>query len=394
MQGRSLYVLTALSAAALVLGVAFSAMSPDVPGVFRCGDFPGFYVLAEILSRGDPSRLYDMQLQGEIENQLWPACVHGGFFASLYPPFFAALLFPLSWFGPDLAGAIFRLINLLSLVGAIIVIRPLLASGRLEDRVRWLLISLLVLPLTMSLIGGQITGVVLLLLAGAARALDEKRDTLAGILCALLLIKPQYGVFALFFLACLRSWKGIRAAAVVAFIQYGVAAVMMGVRWPLTWLHELAAFGARNYVFNPTHQISLYGAVQGLLQTVPVNESLRSVLTFAAGILAVTALAIAMVAVVRGDASERGRLFLLVGPCIVLVSPQTLYYDLPIGLLALWPFVRLDDGRSRRHMLGLLLVIAVLTANFSFLPYPIFLPVTVLLFGLSIYGAQASRPAE
>jgi len=70
---------------ALVVAL-FAEKSPSA--AINRGDFPAFYTLARIASSSEPHRLYDLKLQTDVQNEVWPT-FEGGVLPAAYPAYVA-----------------------------------------------------------------------------------------------------------------------------------------------------------------------------------------------------------------------------------------------------------------------------------------------------------------
>lgn len=219
-------VLAFACATALLVALAWQA----VPAGKACPDFIQFWTAATLLAeRSDP---YDAEAQATVQGGLgWDQEKDGyGLYAFLpyyYPPWLGLAVVPMLPLGFGLAR-----VTWLVLGG-----QMLLASGwLLKDRV-----SALAPPLVLVVVAtfgfsikavamGQVAPLVLLLTALAWKLLAERRDGQAGLVLALLTIKPQLTVLLMLVLLGWSArqgrwavWKGF-AAGVAGLVAVSTAA--------------------------------------------------------------------------------------------------------------------------------------------------------------------------
>lgn len=199
-------------------------------------DFRAFYTAGWMVRHGESARLYDFDRQQKVQEllEIQPGAHNQqGVSAYLNPPHFAAAMAPLSALPYPIAFAVWSLATLAAFCAVILLLKPFLPS--LQDaRGRGLMaLAIGFMPIYFTLSGGQNTGFSLLLFTLIFLALERRRDTLAGLLVALGLLKPQLflGLLPLLFLAK-------RPRALFGF------AIGAG----LTWIWTTGACGAHSAV--------------------------------------------------------------------------------------------------------------------------------------------------
>lgn len=346
----------------ILAGIAISALvsynnDPHRSSMLRAGDFPGFYAPAVIIARGQTSRLYDPVLQRHIENEFWPEFFKGNYYMSVYPPYTMALLSPLGYLGPQAARNVFSIL----LLGAFVLSLFLLARHCRWSRRQAFIVAVLLLalaPLFYALIGGQNTAFSMLLYSGMlffSGAIQDKAsrryEFLTGLCAGLWLFKPQFGVFACAVVLFSLRPAMILGAALSGIAYYFLGALLLGFDWPQEWLSVLSWFSAENYLANQHNQISLAGFLEALARTCgfPAVSGLMG--------WGISALLFLLYLAHFGgkNGSDRWRAgLLLFGPVLVLLSPQTLFYDLGIAFVSVLVSLNLCH---RRQVVWLLSVI-------------------------------------
>lgn len=291
-------------------------------------DFAVFYAAGSIVERGNGQDIYDAirqeaeqtralggtrQAYGHFYNPPWVAAPYAILATLPYLPAFflamlamTALLIPTIWLLCGVSETVRR--------DPIVIGLALLAF--------W--------PLFWSLTDGQNTMLSLMCLAGACRALQRRREALAGIWLGCLLSKPQLVFLVLLLLAWQRRWRLIGFAAAVGVGLGLVGIALAGLAWPVHYLAyvtgptyhtEVAAWGG--------YQMSLPGVVAYLLGAGSSRTGALTILLGLAGI------AVAGYFWRRG--TDRGVAFSLqfgfAVAATLAFAPHALYYDAALLLL-------------------------------------------------------------
>lgn len=387
-------------AVALAIAIAASLILVYVTddqrkSLIKRGDFPGFYVLAEIKKRGLESRLYDPELQRSIENSHWPS-FNGGFYMSVYPAYTAAILYPLAFFEPQAAQFIFIAINLIALIATFYIVayfNPQFKKNFFANTI----FALCFAPLFFALFGAQNTCISMALYAAACFFLskDSKSgDYLAGVCAGIWLFKPQFAVFLIALLIVAARWRALISSLGVALIFQWLAAADHGFFWFIDWIKALGVFSYQNFISNAQQIASISGTVKAAAFYLGYSATDRftqtaTMLASAAAVFITVKFLISLRSVSRRDSRrEQVRYFLGFGPLLVLVSPQTLFYDLGIGLFSYLVFA--DFSRREAYRELLLLNIAALAAVMlrDDLPFPVFFLFALWFAGRSLWGGR------
>ena len=363
----------------LLLGFGLYLLAGNRPeSAFFRGDFPAFYAAAEIVWTGRGAELYDFALQQALENQHWPDFA-GGYYIFPYPPFFALLLAPLAALPPLLAKALASGILLAACLGALLLARR--SSAFVRQHFLFCLFYLLTFaPLQIAIVGVQNTALSLLCLALVFKARDAGRPLLMGLAAALLLYKPQFGVL----IGCFLLGRGRRDEllgwGLGALLLYLLGILVLGPAWPLPWFQAATQFGDLNFTSNGHHMISLAGLLYWGGEVV-LGSGAR-VLPWA--YLLSAGLLLLGVAYVRRDE----RRWALVPALVLLLSPQTLFYDVAIAVFFLLQDLR--PGHPRDFLLlGAIWLYGILALMLrDFVPFPLF---SLLLLGILGWHVQSLR---
>jgi len=181
------------------------------------------------------------------------------------------------------------------------------------------------------------------ILAGLARK-TGRGELLAGVCAGLFLYKPQFAITVLPVVLILGGRRAFYGAAIVAFFYYLLGCIPQGVFWPLLWLEEATRFGNINFTINADRMISIVGAAYSAAYFLGINpeKGLPIGYLLSAGVF-ITLIVFAVLA--RKDELRRLQLLCLLGPVMVLVSPQSLYYDLGILVVSVLPFLSFERTR-------------------------------------------------
>lgn len=364
---------------ALAMGLLLGFMMYLVSGkreesAFYRGDFPAFYAAAEIVWSGRGDRLYDLDLQREVENHHWPD-FHGGFFIFPYPPFFALLLAPLATLTPVTAKALASVILLGAFTVALLLARR--ASPFVRQHFAFVLVYLLSFaPLLIAIVGVQNTALSLLILALVYAADQAARPWLTGFAASLLLFKPQFGVLLFLFLLARGKTAELLGWALGALTLYLLGTLVLGLAWPFTWLQAASQFGVLNFTINGHNMISLAGLAYWGGETLWGNGA--AILPWAYLVAGVLLLVSAWY--VRGDDRR-----LVVAPALVLLlSPQTLFYDLAIAVFFLLQGLRPGNRQDILILAGLWLYGFVALMLRDTLTFPLSAPLLLAVLWLHV----------
>lgn len=324
-------------AAALFLGLIIGGLQDqDASSALRRGDFPGLYSPAVIVARGEAERLFDQSLHHEIQREAWPS-FGDDMYLSVYPPFFGIVLSPLGKLDPEIARAVWTSFSLCCFFLALSLLRT--ASKPLREHFLFFLVSSLLLPpVFFGVLGGQNTGLSLLLYVLGARLLERGTrwgDYLAGMCFGLWLFKPQFGVLAGAYLLLTRRWTALGGFALVACLYWAIAAALLGIGWVGAWIAATRSFAHINFEINSFQMASWAGLFDSLMRADLMSAS-------AAGLLTTLAYVLTAVLLLLRRASSAW----ILGPAIVLLSPQTLFYDLSLSLISLLPFLAFERDRD------------------------------------------------
>ncbi|MBN1395506.1 MAG: DUF2029 domain-containing protein [Pirellulales bacterium] len=197
--------------------VAFVEWTPgptDRQGMLRGRDFQVFYIAGRMIADGEAGRLYDHQRLQEIQKSLAPIDDElNPPYCLFYPPMAPLLVSPLARLPYAEALALWW-----TLQGACFLAAGwLLINGAAVDR-RWRTTVALALlafyPVWDTVLFGQLSAVLLLVLVAGFHLQRRNHRFWAGLTLSLLAMKPQYLAGAMIYLALRRDWRTLAAAAV------------------------------------------------------------------------------------------------------------------------------------------------------------------------------------
>ena len=196
----------------LLLGVGKFDLAGQVVGT----DYMQFYAAGSTLQRGEGSRLYDFEYQKKLEQDIVGKAFGGHF--PFTPPFFAWIFVPFSLLPYTYSFAIW------SLSGLVCLWLSLHWAGATQLS-RWFGWALTCFPVFASISFGQNSLLSLGLLSLTYLLWSRERRWLAGLVCSLVLYKPQLalGVGFLWLLEWRRDWQALAGLAVGGALLAGLS---------------------------------------------------------------------------------------------------------------------------------------------------------------------------
>jgi hypothetical protein len=302
----------------------------------------------------------------------------------LYSPILPVLQHPFTWLRIDVA---YRAYTSLSV--ACVLATAWLAQRHVQSPEAKLAVVLGVVSLPQThwaLRGATLTPFLALAGLGGFSAMN-RRPSLAGILFAILTLKPQFALVPFAYLVFSRRWLALRAAFFVSIAAAVIGLAIVGFGYTTTYLHMLVDWG-------PDQRDNLSPIAQTWQHTWP--GVLRSIGAEPHPLLWLDLIALSLLAFYyacrRADASLQGpagALGMLIG------TPYAMFYDW--ALLAVAGALLLAAHREHSVLVPSLLVVgyavAVLTQVAT--PYPPPFPIVdagVIRWPASTYGLYLSAP--
>ena len=194
----------------ITLVPVFAAHTP------RADDFEDYiYAAHKIATGGDP---YGAFLHTHVP---WDWSLSSGY---VYPPFFAAILLPLTWLSNDLAVRIWLLLMQVAVIASVAIIYRRIGWPSRGELVGLLAVLVTFFPLISSALTGTMNAVLLLLMTGAWAAWAARRDVASGVLTGIAAVFKLFPLALLPYLAWRRHWK-----LLAAMIATGIAGIIAGV---------------------------------------------------------------------------------------------------------------------------------------------------------------------
>ena len=335
----------------LIIAVCASLMTEASPSAaITRGDFPAFYTLAVLAHSGEGHRLYDLELQRQIQNAAWPTLA-GTVLPAAYPAFLATLLEPLAIFAPSTARIAWVCCMVLSvIIGVGILARVVPSLSR-----RWWQLAVgafLFGPLFLGVLGGQIVGVSFLIYAAliALTILPGKRnEILFGAVTGAWMYKPHYALAVVVMMVVQRRWTALGSWAFVSALLWILGAHVAGVGWVSDWLSFAQQF---SQIDMATNSYQMTGVVPFLYSIVcdgdlgsPISpRGWESLVVTSALIVPVVLLIVVQRSC--GGVGEHVKPLLAIGPLLLLFAPAVNFYDLSLGLVPLITLFRPHERRG------------------------------------------------
>ena len=193
-------------------------------------DFPAFYTAAHLIATGSGDLIYDTTAMAAAELKIAGTPVGGsGVLAYFNPPFFALALAPLTMFSMDRAFQVWTLFGVCLLVVECALLWQVAQRLSLSWRVGLIAGFATLFPVAYGLQHGQFSLIVVVSWTVGFLLLYQRRDLLAGIALAPLLIKPELALPIAAYLALRRRWGALAALAVMTLLAAGVSVAAIGI---------------------------------------------------------------------------------------------------------------------------------------------------------------------
>lgn len=311
------------------------------PELMQNSDYlTAFYVAGRAVLQGTPSHLYPSASDtaffttqfNALAHQVLPHMPPASTAIYMYPPLLALLFAPLSAMPPQWSMVAWQVLSIAAVGGTAVLISKLTTPRALG----FFWFAFLFMPVSQTLLIGHI-GLVygLLPLVGGFYLLMRGRDTAAGCVWALLLLKPQFLPAAMLVsgaLALRGHWRCALGLVGGAALISGITVVCLG---PNTFMQWLQSFRLSDTIFsNPAYHYPKYliTCLPGLIvQSVPPQLStIAKLATY--GMAALVGLHALWTSVKLLKSSEKDFalpfIFILGLFVLPLVLPHFLFYDL------------------------------------------------------------------
>jgi alpha-1,2-mannosyltransferase len=199
------------SAAGFLFLVVTAHGSVDLQGRPLGTDFSNVYAAGTFVNEGNVAAPFDPMQQFERERAIFGDDTQ--FYGWHYPPYFLFIASALALMPYGLALAVWQTVTLGLYLLVIRTITADLSAANRGDRFLWLLLAL-AFPSVLINIGHGQNGFLTAALMGGALVVLDRRPIFAGILFALLIYKPQYGLLLPVLLGISGRWRCFASAAV------------------------------------------------------------------------------------------------------------------------------------------------------------------------------------
>jgi len=346
-------------------------------------DFTIYYTSGRMLRDGKAANLYD--LAAEYRTQIEFATVPDPKLALPFnhPPYEALLFVPFTWLGYWSAYVLWTILNLVMVAVSAVFLRRFQVIRELPPMVLGLA-CIAFFPIAIGMILGQDIFLLLLLVVLALISLDQGKFVAAGTWLAAGLFRPHV-ILPLVLLLAVRRSRILVGFIPTALILGGISAMIMGWRWPLTYIHFVSQVEHtwRNNLgpLEAPNLRGLIGYLPGLRAAAPISGWLIGISS-----LAVLALAIRRIRRANDSASY---LFSLCVVTTLLVSYHGLWYDFTL-LFPLVLFLLASLMKAEPHELGTTRIVLLFFLFLS--PLYLYLAVDIhrfFWFGLLLLGLFA-----
>jgi hypothetical protein len=361
-----------------LLSLLLGAGKFDLAGQVAGTDYVQFYAAGTTLQIGEGARLYDFEYQKKLEQDIVGKSF-GGHHAFITPPFFAWVFVPFSLLPYMWSFAIWSLLGLACLWLSLHWIGAALPR-------RWFGWALVWFPVFASISFGQNSLLSLGVLSLTYLLWCRERRWLAGLVCSLVLYKPQLalGVAFLWLLNWRRDWKALAGLAVGVALLAGLCFGLLpeSSRLYVELSREVLPSIARQEGFPLWHAHTLRAFWLLLMPGIPALSEALALLSAGAGIV--------VFIFFRWKLRNEPALLFAGAICLTLwIAPHAMIYDWTIFLIpAVLFWERRPDGRGLWKVLFALIWAATflsgpLTLGQSkILPFAVQVSIPVLMFTL------------
>jgi len=341
----------------LIVGYALYIPGRRLPGfpTGGPGDFAAFYTGGRIVLEGNSYHLYDLEMQGRVQQSLltpygWQ--FEGGLLPFNNPPFVALLFAPLAILPLRWAYHVWNLFSVLMILFCVrTFVRGRAAS---PEFLRSTAIVFSFFPVFEGLWQGQSSFVILFALTLAYLALKAERESVAGFSLCLGLVKPQLILVPVAMFLCLKRWR--------LLLKFGLGGIgLFAISWMLVGTQGLISYiTLMDSMFrwmtlkgmHPSYLPNLRGVVYRLWAAFQFQTGAGSAAVWCS-ILILAATAAIFVLVLRiwranwkPRSFEFDLCFAVIVVCGLFLSPYLYGHDLALLVLAGFLVVRYFDHKG------------------------------------------------
>ena len=245
----------------IIITVAFLMFFVSAAGVFltlplgRSGrvDFRHLYTAGYMVRVGHAADVYDYSLYEKFQQELvGPA---QGALPFNHLAYEALFYVPFSFLSYQHAYLAFLAANLIVLAGLIRILTPLFSSLAQIWSLSPVALVVCFLPVSIALIEGQDSLILLALFAAAVGAESAQQDLKAGILIGLTLFKFQYALPVVLLFLLWRRWRFLAGFVISGVAVFGISVWLTGLSGLVTYARSILAMSAK---YSPANGL-LYG---------------------------------------------------------------------------------------------------------------------------------------
>jgi len=347
------------------------------------GDYPAFYSIGRIVSKGKWKDIYNHELQAAEQKSLMGE--ETSFLPFGYPPYITLFYWPLSLLPYRLSYSVHTVLMSLALLYTLHLIRPM--SEEINKHfLAAFTVALCFSPIFRAITAGQNTILTMLLIALSWRAIEEKHEYLAGIFTGLMLFKPQFALPLIGVFLLSGRWRLGITSGIVAVILYIIGTLMIGPDWVIVWLQKANWQVQRYAVLDKLVAVSWLGFFEAVL-----GGGNKWALIAGWSLTIFTIVAISWIWLAGGQRADLMAQMGLLSVCLVLIPPHVIFYDM--GIL-LFTYVAVAAKPLKRKM-EILVIICIISWSQPILAHSLgFSPLFIVAIGTGILAIYTlKRPA-
>ena len=343
-----------------------SEMDPSYPT-----DFTMYLTGAKMFRDGKTNKLYDIEEQKMYRESVLPSDGITGILAFRTPPITAALYSLLPLHDYKTAFWVNGLINI-----ALIIVSISLLTKNFNSFLEMSFLAVFNIAVLTTLVNGQITGLILLILVFEYILLKKEKSVLAGIFGALLFVKPHFLILIPFFLLLNNSdskkFKYLLSFAITMLIILIFNTALYGTNFIPDYIQYVLSSEGIEYGTRMSSNTNITSLVDFLSGGVN-RQTLATALSFAAYILL-----FGYFLKYTSKLEERFALSILIIP---LVNIHTLHSDLLVWLIPLAYFLTEPKFKAKIWK-PMIILLFILIPNFSYWEKEWFVALCMLVFSV------------
>ncbi|MDP7016232.1 MAG: glycosyltransferase family 87 protein [Pirellulaceae bacterium] len=303
------------------------------------GDFLQEWIGGYVVRHGEYDRFYDVGYVVDLQHS--PSIVgfqwnRAAYLPLVYPPFYYALISPLSALPFSIAAAVWSALLVAAAIVAIWVTQAIARRSTNDlDATwrwgRWMPVAVAVFaPFVENLNSSQKGVVCWLILATTLALLQRRRSFAAGLVFGLLAFKPHLALLIAVAMVWKRQWPFMWGGLATGCV---LAAISLGMGTDVCRQYVDFCTGAADYVRTGGYDLSRAHSLYALLHSLSPNESIAKWLFTPLALAVVVALAWCLRGSLEVDSPRFIEQFSAMTIATLLLSPHLLTYDLTMLLL-------------------------------------------------------------